>query len=256
MTADEIIQQIKESNIMSEVREKLRSTNKLNDDSNAELTDETKENYHNIRAMRVAFKGLQHVDRATDIMLCSKFANSHEVGNCQEISYVIYVKLFELLSHQITIELFELKGGDHMFVVLNRSQNNKNKSLPDMWGRECIIVDGWADEEADQIYPAVLFAEKQRKNHFLRGEPRLFFPRPGIDNFPNTTMQINALLQIEQKPENEIGESIHQTELQPQCKAVNIEPVVPVNMTNHHEEDQEPRDNCCAKIMRKLGCTQ
>lgn len=74
------------------------------------------------------------------LSLSSKFS----IGNCQELTH----QAFEfVLTHypSLNAEIFYLKGGDHVFLVLNRKANS-NTVNPKKWGNAAIICDPWKNK--------------------------------------------------------------------------------------------------------------
>ncbi len=72
-------------------------------------------------------------------------------GNCDEFTkqafdFILYH------DNSIKAEVYEIQGGDHVFLVLNRDPNS-DPSDPDTWGKKAVICDPWANS----VYYALNF---------------------------------------------------------------------------------------------------
>lgn len=73
---------------------------------------------------------------------------SAKAGNCMEFADLAIIELREL-DHEVRLEEFSFKNGDHVFVVIGR---NKASDVNDVstWGRNAVVCDAWSGG----VYPA------------------------------------------------------------------------------------------------------
>jgi hypothetical protein len=93
------------------------------------------------------------------IAVCKKFS----IGNCHELaSMALY---YMVLNHpEINSEVYEISGGDHVFLVIGRIEDSDPKS-PETWGDNAYICDPWLNS----VYPAIEFKEKTINFYQLQG---------------------------------------------------------------------------------------
>lgn len=68
-------------------------------------------------------------------------AEQKDCGNCREFSASTFMYLVNA-NYLGSIEWVQYDGGDHAFVVLNRSEST-NEKAPLTWGKDCWIADSW-----------------------------------------------------------------------------------------------------------------
>ncbi len=88
--------------------------------------------------------------------------SKYSLGNCfemaqQALDYVLY----QMPSH-ITAEIFGIGGGEHAFLVINRSPNS-DPFNPMTWGENAVICDAWAEKNG--VFSAKHFL-KHLKNFY------------------------------------------------------------------------------------------
>lgn len=78
------------------------------------------------------------------------YANCHEFANFMAIE-------FENANMPVSCELFYIKGGDHVFNVINRNPNSISR-MPKTWGEECYIIDAWSGVifKAEEFYKKMM----------------------------------------------------------------------------------------------------
>lgn len=84
-------------------------------------------------------------------------AKKYSVGNCTEIA-LIAMEYIATHDDKISAELFEIAGGDHVFLVVNRDPKSDSHD-PLTWGDSAYICDPWANK----VYPAKEYL-KELKN--------------------------------------------------------------------------------------------
>lgn len=83
------------------------------------------------------------------------------IGNCGELSTLLFYYLCSLRISNTKIEVFQFKEGtgDHVFTVIGRLEHS-NENDPSGWGEDAVIVDAWTR----LVFPAV-DARKYLKNY-------------------------------------------------------------------------------------------
>lgn len=80
--------------------------------------------------------------------------NKTNTGNCAEMAWKAFEYMLE--NHpDISAEYFSIAGGDHAFLVINRSPDSK-ASDPTTWGDDAYICDPWSNT----YYPAKEYLDK------------------------------------------------------------------------------------------------
>lgn len=103
----------------------------------------------------------------------------HLTGNCAELAFHA---LDYVLNHKgdMYAEVYEIKGGDHVFLVLNRDPGSDPKN-PATWGPNAVICDPWSnavyrvnDEFGVPIYISKLknFYRLDNKNYIEDFDPK------------------------------------------------------------------------------------
>jgi hypothetical protein len=109
--------------------------------------------YAEIKRMRQQIKNLASQSLLGLPQLLNYYYNiqltlqSH-LGNCHELA-VMALKYILDNEPKIDAEIFRIKGGDHVFLVVGRDKNS-NLSDPLSWGENAYFCDPWADK----VYPA------------------------------------------------------------------------------------------------------
>jgi hypothetical protein len=82
--------------------------------------------------------------------------NKHSLGNCGELAYQAFDYILYASENLHTrADVYEIKGGDHIFLVLNRPYDSDPYD-PKTWGNETIICDPWANA----VYNALDYQSK------------------------------------------------------------------------------------------------
>lgn len=92
------------------------------------------------------------------IALCKKFS----LGNCKELALMALNYVIESFSSAVNAEVFEIKGGDHRFLVIGRKKGS-HPNKPYTWGANAYICDPWLDA----VYPASEFLQKTKNYLFF-----------------------------------------------------------------------------------------
>lgn len=95
-----------------------------------------------------------------DVELIKKYS----MGNCEEYAFVALDYIFEK-NPSVTAELFYIKGGDHIFLVIGRDPAS-DPGLPEDWGEHAYICDPWARDS----YKANLYQTKLKNYNFSSAE--------------------------------------------------------------------------------------
>lgn len=78
---------------------------------------------------------------------CVKMAKQFSVGNCVEYAQLV-VNYLRKMDVGLA-ELFEIKQGDHVFVVIGRAEDS-DPTKPETWGPDAVVCDAWSNK----VYPA------------------------------------------------------------------------------------------------------
>ena len=97
---------------------------------------------------------------ANRISACKKFS----LGNCFEYALLALEYVVENQS-DVNAEVFEIKGGDHVFLVIGRTKWS-NPQVPTSLGNEAYICDPWSDS----VYPAKDYMDKTKNFFFTISE--------------------------------------------------------------------------------------
>lgn len=109
--------------------------------------------YANVKSMRqeiryLASQSLLGVPQLLNYYYNIQLTLQSHLGNCHELA-VMALKYILDNEPKIDAELFRIKGGDHVFLVVGRN-NNSNTRDPLSWGENAYICDPWSDK----VYPA------------------------------------------------------------------------------------------------------
>ena len=66
------------------------------------------------------------------------------INNCEGISEAGFFYL--LKKYHVKVELFNIKNGDHNFIVIKRKKGSDPKNYK-TWGRHCLIIDNWTEKK-------------------------------------------------------------------------------------------------------------
>ncbi len=93
--------------------------------------------------------------------------SKHKLGNCKELAWQAFDFIISfadsLIKKEIfNAEIFSIKGGDHVFLVLNRDPNSKVED-PTTWGVNAVICDPWSRT----AYPAADYRHRL-KNFYTK----------------------------------------------------------------------------------------
>src|SRR3990167_2322479 len=75
-----------------------------------------------------------------------RYSKKYSIGNCSELSKSAFVYL---LKRTDNVEVVEIVGGDHVFVIINRSSSS-DLQHPDTWGDTSVICDPFTNK----VFPA------------------------------------------------------------------------------------------------------
>ncbi|HTM63981.1 MAG TPA: hypothetical protein VL360_05710 [Gammaproteobacteria bacterium] len=78
----------------------------------------------------------------------NKHAITKGVGNCDEYASIT-LEYVRRLDSYVRAEIFNIKNGDHAFVVVGRNLNSDEKDFK-TWGDEAVVCDAWAGS----VFPA------------------------------------------------------------------------------------------------------
>jgi hypothetical protein len=100
-------------------------------------------------------KNIAHYENT--ILVTSKYS----LGNCFELALqaLDYVLIHE---EKITAEVYKIRGGDHIFLVLNRAPGS-DPSNPATWGQHAVICDPWSDK----VYKASDYRLELKNFHYI-----------------------------------------------------------------------------------------
>ena len=114
------------------------------------------------REKLVETKHMKNLTKKTDILHnnfanilgIAKTAERYPIGNCEELSSVIFAYLTKLKKlTDLNIELFNIEGndGDHVFTVLGRDKNCDPMDYKS-WGPNAVICDPWTRKLIPQVF--------------------------------------------------------------------------------------------------------
>jgi hypothetical protein len=82
-------------------------------------------------------------------------------GRCGEYADAV-LNVLRQMSVPTRFEIFEIKNGDHVFVVLGRIRDKNNVNTPSQWGPTAVVIDAWSGE----VFPASEIEAKLRDFKF------------------------------------------------------------------------------------------
>lgn len=92
-----------------------------------------------------------------NINKCKKFS----LGNCHEMALMALDYVIRYASPSLNAEVYRIKGGDHVFLVVGRKKGS-NPKKPLTWGKDAWICDPWSNK----VYPASEYLS-QTKNYYF-----------------------------------------------------------------------------------------
>lgn len=96
------------------------------------------------------------------------YTTKYSLGNCYELAlqaldYCLMEN--EKAEEKVRAEVFRLKGGDHVFLVIGRRYGSLEND-PKTWGDDAVICDPWANK----YYPAKEYLQKLRDFYSVKNE--------------------------------------------------------------------------------------
>ncbi len=85
-----------------------------------------------------------------------------QLGNCLELAIQALDYIISIIASSINAEVFRIKGGDHVFLVLNRDPKSKVED-PTTWGEAAVICDPWNAK----VYEAKYY-RSELKNFYVK----------------------------------------------------------------------------------------
>jgi hypothetical protein len=115
----------------------------------------------------------------------NKFSKYFIVGNCSELSSVVFIYLLKQKEPNLYVEMLSIEGinGNHLFIMIGGKGNLENP------GKEAVIVDPWLR----QVYPAPLWEDLLKNcvsTTTTEGVPRLENFNPNIQHIQAITQSV------------------------------------------------------------------
>lgn len=92
-------------------------------------------------------------ERRKRLHAAAEIVRKFRAGNCQDYSFVVHDSATEQRP-ELRAEIFELRVGDHVFVVFGRQPGSDEHDYM-TWGDSAVVCDAWAGE----VYPASCMEE-------------------------------------------------------------------------------------------------
>lgn len=108
-----------------------------------------------------------------------KYISKYSLGNCFELA----LQAFDYILthyHHVDAEVYHIKNGDHVFVVLNKDPAS-HPQRPETWGKSAVICDPWSNK----IFPAQEYLS-QLKDYL----------RPQNENYENNIVDFDPKKQV------------------------------------------------------------
>lgn len=71
-------------------------------------------------------------------------STKYSLGNCEELAFQALDYILDQVPITINAEVYLIRGGDHVMLVINRSKDSDPKN-PTTWGDNAVICDPWSD---------------------------------------------------------------------------------------------------------------
>jgi hypothetical protein len=105
------------------------------------------------------------------------------LGNCFEMAlHAFDYLLYHPAAVDINFKIFEIKGGDHVFVVIGLKESDSND--PSTWGKDVFFIDPWNAKK--QVYPASEFhknLKSWRREIIKDSDGKLVSVKNALDDF-------------------------------------------------------------------------
>lgn len=137
-----------------------------------------------VRDMRTLIHSLsQDLD---DFYYTVEWSKKLSLGNCYEGACIA---LDYVITHEpfVRAEIYEIKGGDHIFLVIGRTPHT-NPEDPTTWNDEVYICDPWANK----VYPARKYLT-ELKNYVMKGSSRSGHYTNQIEDFDIATHGLSPI---------------------------------------------------------------
>lgn len=72
-------------------------------------------------------------------------SDKYSLGNCEELAYQAFDYVLNKVTTLIRAEIYSIRKGDHVLLVLNRNQNSIPQD-PRTWGDNAVICDPWSNK--------------------------------------------------------------------------------------------------------------
>jgi len=102
----------------------------------------------------IDFYKLEPDENRRNFNLCMSLSSRYSLGNCTELAILALNYMIEH-APQIPAEIYDVIGGDHIFLVIGRKAQSCQK-LPETWGDDAYICDPWSNK----VYPAKEYRSK------------------------------------------------------------------------------------------------
>lgn len=101
------------------------------------------------RYLKETMKLIPALNRSFDISMMEFFSTiemckKYSLGNCYELAFMALDYMMNLPT-EINAEIFNIKGGDHVFLVIGRAEGSDPKD-PMTWGKNAYFCDPWAQK--------------------------------------------------------------------------------------------------------------
>ncbi len=99
---------------------------------------------HEVRESIEKMNDAPHVLALQELKQINTITSKYSLGNCYELALQSLEYILEAYPN-MRAELYSIRNGDHVFLVLNRAYYSK-PHLPETWGESAVICDPWANK--------------------------------------------------------------------------------------------------------------